>query len=503
MMEATLAAHLADYRTLRRQIETSVLSLATSVDGHRFGFQAPLDRLELQVGGYVVVESVAGQRLGQVLALDVARADAGEFGWTGEASMTTRVAIRFARGEGVVLDGPAAPFHDAVMRPAATHEVRAWLHASAPVRARLPAGELRLAPGVVHGLDAGGFGRHTFLCGQSGSGKTYALGVLLERLLLATSLRIVVLDPNSDYVRLGAPRADAAPELAERYRAAAAGVVVHGAGEPGPARLRIRLAELDTAAQAAALRLDPIRDREEYAVFAALLEEAKPGALQELAELDRPGAAALARRARNLGVDGWGVWARSNPGTTLDALEDPHARCLVVDLGSLGTRSEQALVAGTVLEHLWRRRARREPFLIVIDEAHNVCPAQPEDALTRLATEYAVRIAAEGRKFGLYLLTATQRPQKVHPNVVSQCDNLLLMRVNSAADLAYARELFSFVPAGLLERAASFALGEALVAGKLSSHPAIVRMGPRIAQEGGADVPSTWADDRSITNEAD
>ena len=28
---------------------------------------------------------------------------------------------------------------------------------------------------------SGGFGRHTFLCGQSGSGKTYSLGVLLER----------------------------------------------------------------------------------------------------------------------------------------------------------------------------------------------------------------------------------------------------------------------------------------------------------------------------------
>jgi DNA helicase HerA-like ATPase len=131
--------------------------------------------------------------------------------------------------------------------------------------------------------------------------------------------------------------------------------------------------------------------------------------------------------------------------------------------------------------------------LIVIDEAHNVCPALPEDELTALATMHAVRIAAEGRKFGLYLLTATQRPQKVHPNVVSQCDNLALMRMNSAADLDYAREVFSFVPASLLERATTFGLGEALVAGKFSSHPAFVRVGPRIAQEGGADVPTTWA----------
>ena len=62
--------------------------------------------------------------------------------------------------------------------------------------------ELLLEPGVRFSLDAGGFDRHTFFCGQSGSGKTYALGTALERLLLETTLRLVVLDPNLDFVRL-------------------------------------------------------------------------------------------------------------------------------------------------------------------------------------------------------------------------------------------------------------------------------------------------------------
>jgi hypothetical protein len=38
-----------------------------------------------------------------------------------------------------------------------------------------------------------------------------------------------------------------------------------------------------------------------------------------------------------------------------------------------------------------------------------------------------------------------------------------------------------------------FRLGDALVAGKFSSHPALLRFGARVAQEGGADVPATWA----------
>ena len=49
------------------------------------------------------------------------------------------------------------------------------------------------------------------------------------------------------------------------------------------------------------------------------------------------------------------------------------------------------------------------------------------------------------------------------------------------------------MPDGLLERASTFRLGEALVAGKLVSHAGYVRFGARLAEEGGADVPTSWA----------
>ena len=61
-------------------------------------------------------------------------------------------------------------------------------------------------PGVRTSLEAKGFNRHTFLCGQSGSGKTFSLGVVLERLLTETTLRMIVVDPNSDYDGLGGLR---------------------------------------------------------------------------------------------------------------------------------------------------------------------------------------------------------------------------------------------------------------------------------------------------------
>ena len=473
-----LQAALEEYRRAREELETSILPLATSVDGRRFDFQASLHGLELQPGGYVAIEAGDSVRLGQILSLELIRQDATVAGLEGQ------IRVRAGGGSGVVLEGDGQPFHDAQLHPAAPDEVRMWLDRAQPAHAQLEVGELALAPGVPFRLDAGGFGRHTFLCGQSGSGKTYSLGVLLERLLMETSLRVVVLDPNSDYVRLGEPRA-----ADERYRQAAAGIAVR-AGTEGPDRIQLRLRDLTPALQAAVLQLDPLQDRVEYGQLVELVEDES---IRSLDELPESAARDLLLRVHNLGVDRFGIWPGADGGSLLDELVAPEApRCAVVDLGSLSMPEEQTLTAAAVLERLWRDRARREPVAIVIDEAHNVCPAQPAGPLAALATETAIRIAGEGRKFGLYLIVVTQRPQKVHENVLSQCDNLVLMRVNSVADLAHVAEVFSFVPPGLIDRATTFRQGEALVAGKIASHPALVRFGARLSHEGGADVGG-WA----------
>jgi uncharacterized protein len=262
-------------------------------------------------------------------------------------------------------------------------------------------------------------------------------------------------------------------------------------------RLRLRFADLDPAVQAAALGLDPIRDRDEYAVLIDLLRSRKDGVplvtgVDELMQQATPAARQLAVRADNLGILGWQVWDPQAP-SLVGEIRNPTARCTVVDLGSLDAVEERQVVAEAVLSTLWEARAARQPCLVVIDEAHNVCPAQPRDAVTRLCAERVVQIAAEGRKYGLYLLVATQRPNKLDENVVSQCDNLLLMRMSSQADLSDLARILSFVPAGLMAGATSFRMGQALVAGRILSDAAYVRMGRRMSEEGGADVPTSWA----------
>jgi DNA helicase HerA-like ATPase len=161
-------------------------------------------------------------------------------------------------------------------------------------------GDLTLAAGVPCLADARGFSRHTFLCGQSGSGKTYSLGVILERLLMETDLRMVVLDPNSDFVRLGQVRAGADPFLAGRYQQAAGAVAVYSAHADGERKLRLHPADIPPAAQAAALRLDPITDRDEYATLAAFLASENTPTIEALKGSDDPEARRLGQRLANI-----------------------------------------------------------------------------------------------------------------------------------------------------------------------------------------------------------
>ena len=296
------------------QLEAAVPAVATSVDGRRFSFQASLHGLVFEPGSYVVLEDGEGNRLGQIVTVELARSETG-------GSI-----VRHAAGEGSVLDGPAASFHDAAVRPATPDEVASHVGAFPQRSAGLPVGELVLAPGVPLSLDASGFGRHTFLCGQSGSGKTYSLGVVLERLLLETSLRLVVLDPNSDFVRIGELRPEADGDGATRLAALADGIAVRRAGEG----LGLRFAELGARLQAAAFRLDPIADREEYAELLALVERAEAEALslEDLQRLSAEGgddAASSQPRAqpgpRQLGSLGRPPWALDH--------SRPHSRSAV------------------------------------------------------------------------------------------------------------------------------------------------------------------------------
>lgn len=308
-----------------------------------------------------------------------------------------------------------------------------------------------------------------------------------EQILLKTRLPVVIFDPNSDFVRLAEPRPGADPEQAAQL--AERDIRVLRAGD-GTDPLVIRLPSMSVRSRASLLRLDPLIDRAEYNAmlhFDPTLEVDSPSDLvARLRDTGQPGSEALAERVENLGLLDWNIWALNRTPATEIIAERPAAT--VLDLGSCASPEEQLAVSLSVLNDLWARREERRPVLLVVDEAHNLGSPDLESVAGRAVRDQLIQIAAEGRKFGLWLLISTQRPSKVHPGIVSQCDNLTLMRMNSPNDLAELSNLFGFVPPGMLAQSSRFRQGEALLAGGFVPAPSVIKVGNRISVEGGVDV---------------
>ena len=493
--------------------------VAVSTDGRDVHVTAPIEA-GLTVGAFAIVETldddhdlVVQMRSAQLVErpgpeLQLA-SDVKTLG-VDVVSAVIRPVLRAVTGSAAVLGtfGPdgfqrlahVEPFGERLVRPARSDEIDTIVDRLTDASA-IPIGVQLGAPDVPASMVAKGFARHTFMCGQSGSGKTYTTGVIFERLLAETSLPLVVLDPNSDHIHLGSllPASDPSP-AASRFASVAPSVrVARARGRDGDHVLCADFSDLSLEWQALLLRLDPIRDADEFDLLRRTTADLpQPFSVDDViaaVEWDTPGeplAARLVTRIRNLGIADWDVWRRQ--GETSMATANLRAeRCVVFDLGSLPRPEERTAVALAVLGTRWRLRHDRRPVLIAIDEAHNVLPATTDDPLLRATSELGVLIAGEGRKFGLHLFIATQRPAKVHPNVVTQCDNLVLMRMNGGRDVDELVESFSHVPEAMVRSALGFGLGQALLAGPISPIPNFVQVGRRFSPEGGGDVPTTWA----------
>jgi hypothetical protein len=69
----------------------------------------------------------------------------------------------------------------------------------------------------------------------------------------------------------------------------------------------------------------------------------------------------------------------------------------------------------------------------------------------------------------------------------------MLMRMNSISDLAHLSSVLSHIPSSLLEQATKFGLGETLLAGRIVKNPTFAKFEGRMSEEGGSDIPATWA----------
>jgi len=136
------------------------------------------------------------------------------------------------------------------------------------------------------------------------------------------------------------------------------------------------------------------------------------------------------------------------------------------------------LVARIVYEvQFWTNNEKRRPLVLVCDEAHLYLPKKEgQNPIELRAIEAFEKIAKEGRKYGVALFVISQRPSDVSTTVLSQCNNVIALRLTNGEDQATVKQFMSESLESLLDVLPIMDIGEGLVVGDAVLLPSRVRI---------------------------
>jgi DNA helicase HerA-like ATPase len=193
---------------------------------------------------------------------------------------------------------------------------------------------------------------------------------------------------------------------------------------------------------------------------------------------------ALARYLRLLlGVDPiTGIGERPPPWSERYGKRHPGARHHSVTILDLSTVASDVLenVAALLARVLFGFAQRVEPrgsfpILLVLEEAHRYVPDDRSGGQLR-SSEAFERIAKEGRKYGVSLMLATQRPSELSRTVLSQCGTLVAHKLVSHQDQELVRSATPFAARDVLRQVAGLSRQHAVIIGEAVSAPMLLRV---------------------------
>lgn len=345
--------------------------------------------------------------------------------------------------------------------------------------AGLRIGNLETNPDIDIHVDSQDFYKHFSVLAQTGAGKSYLTGVLIEE-LLEEDFPVLIMDPHGEYSSLQEPN----PENEEdpkgyNVREYSPNTEINKNAVP----LRFSSMNMEkkellevipdslTNSQMGVLynALKRLRDKdEEYSlndIMDAVSQEdstAKWNLLNSLEQIDRSG-------------------LFSQDPIELENLVE-KGRATVINLQAVEPETAE-MTAYLLAKRLFdlRKRDRIPPFLMVLEEAHNFAPEKGFEQA--LSNDILRKIASEGRKFGLGLGVISQRPARIDKNVLSQCNTQFILRVTNPNDLKAISKSFEGVTSEVESMITSLPPGVAFVLG--NEYPVMTQVRTRRSKHGG------------------
>lgn len=349
-------------------------------------------------------------------------------------------------------------------------------------------------------LSLKGFRRHLAIIAQTGAGKSYSAGVLIEE-LIKKGATIIVLDPHADYVYLSLTSEGARHEFSDRVTVfrnpASTSKDAKKVGDVSPFEISFSDLQYEELCDVAGVPDNARNIREAIRQALEQLKEKMYTPEDLLDKLDNPtwavkdegkpdkewqghahGGAKYIRSLMRLKVFG-------TTSTKISSLLKP-SHVSIVDLSGLEDRAMN-YIASKILQGVYQSAADETyefPIFVILEEAHKFIPP----GYATYASTMVNKIAAEGRKFGVFLCLITQRPSKIDPDSLSQCNSQLIMKLTNPDDQRAVELSSERLSEDLLDDLPGLNPGECVVVGEVTRAPVMVKVRHRLTKEGGADV---------------
>ncbi|MCD6514377.1 MAG: DUF87 domain-containing protein [Candidatus Odinarchaeota archaeon] len=378
-----------------------------------------------------------------------------------------------------------------------------------------------------------------FICGRTGSGKSYTMGVIIEELILSNlDVGIVIIDPTGMFYDIGKePSDESQRKMLESWGLAPVAypnvkvfvpIEIYDRLLPEFKRnsvpFAIKPSELTVDDWCNTFGVDPIKSTQS-ALLRTILDLIKKGYETVDGKFIDPNPEdysiddmifCLTHAKKVVGKESlfkkdsiralhyrledakrWGVF--SEKGTLISEISKSN-QISVIDLSFIETDSVRSLVTGLIARKIFESRystvagtktgemAEEIPITwLFIDEAHNFASAR---RITP-ATEPLIKYAIEGRKYGCSLVLVTQRPSATHDTILSQIDIMITHSLSLKLDInAFKARCPSYIPDEIEidDILATLPPGVAVIASQRQNRIFFAQIRPRMTEHAGRTI---------------
>ena len=319
--------------------------------------------------------------------------------------------------------------------------------------------------------------KHMAILAISGAGKSYAVSVLIEELLLRSSkqgrVSVIVIDNHGEYTCF-----EKEPLFKGKVHVVKGEDVQIGVN---------RLSEKGFAAMLPKMSAVQVRDLGK--IISSLRREKDAYSIADI--LDAMQENENISKATKEALGGWlaelesmHIFSTSEWPTIESLMKQGHM--VVINLRDILSLKRKQIIVNHLSRKLFnlRKKGLIPPYLEIIEEAHNFCPEgkRAEAALSRGIIEL---LAREGRKFYANLCLISQRPIQLSTTALSQCNTQLILKISNPYDLDHIGKSSESLTRSTLDVVSSLKVGEGLVVGEATNYPVFVKIRKRKTKESG------------------